>query len=107
MMLDIFGQHSLHFTFQAELNEFSRLHYSVSTATIHKAPKCAKTLKNTSNSVKPVAIRREMLSNCLSFTFENGTQRALSMKTLLVARNRTYSMIFVCTYIYGKKIFYD
>ena len=45
------------------------------TAKIYK--NCQKTLKNTSNFVKPVAIRPEILSNAL-IHFPNRTRRALS-----------------------------
>ena len=75
-------------TFQVELNKLYRFHYSVFRPNIPNSQKSAKTVKkaaktvkkpfkNTSNFVKPVAIRLEMLSNSL-IHFPSRTRRALS-----------------------------
>ena len=56
-------------TFQVELDKLYRFHYSVFRPKILNSQKPTKTVKkpfeNTSNFVKPVAIRLEMLSNFL------------------------------------------
>ena len=68
-------------TFQVELEELYRFHYCASTPIIPKPQKSTKILKkrlkNTSNFVKTVAIRLEILSNSL-IHFQNRTRRALS-----------------------------
>ena len=68
-------------TFQVELDEHSRFHYSIFRPNIPNSQKSAKAvkkpLKNTSNFVKPVAIRLEMLSNFL-IDLPSRTRRALS-----------------------------
>ena len=68
-------------TFQVELDELYRFHYSVFRPNIPNSQKSAKTVnkpfKNTSNFVKPCAIRPEMFSNFL-IHLPSRTRRALS-----------------------------
>ena len=68
-------------TFQVELDELYRFHYSVFRPNIPNSKISAKTVKkpfkNTSNFVKLVAIRPEMLSNFL-IHLPSRTRRALS-----------------------------
>ena len=68
-------------TFQVELDERYRFHYSFPTPNTLQSQKSAKTVqktfKNTSNFVKLVGIRTEMLSNFL-IHLPNRTRRALS-----------------------------
>ena len=73
-------------TFQVELDELYRFHYSVFRPNIPNSQKSAKTVKkhfkNTSNFVKPIAIRLEILSNSL-IHFSSRTRRVLSNGHLL------------------------
>ena len=73
-------------TFEVELDELYRLHYSVFRPSIPISQKSATTVnkpfKNTSNFVKPVAIRLEMLSDFL-IHLPSRTRRALSNRHLL------------------------
>ena len=68
-------------TFQVELDELYRFNYFVFRPNISNSQKSAttvkKNVKNTSNFVKPVAIRLEMLSNFLIHLLSR-TRRALS-----------------------------
>ena len=68
-------------TFQVELDELYRFHYSAFRPSILDSQKSAKpvkkSFKNTSNSVNPVAIRLEMLSNFV-IDLPSKTRRALS-----------------------------